>query len=204
VEIGGFGITPIDDLLYVERFLTVTQRVTIASVVFDDIAVADFFDAQVDADRKPEQFARIWIHTHPSESAIPSSTDQETFDRVFGRCDWAVMFILARSDQTFARLQFNVGPGGQLAIPVEVDYCRPFGPSDRAAWEAEYRTHIKVDQLRPSVATPFDLPDQQHPVISLLPYDWFEEPEAMLPDEQQFILEQWLGQQDTDESEAAP
>ena len=39
-------------------------------------------------------------------------TDEETFARVFGRTDWAVMFILARQGQSYARLRFHVGPGG--------------------------------------------------------------------------------------------
>ena len=94
-EIGGFGITKADDLLYVEDFVTVEQAATGASISFDDEAVADLFDSQVDAGRKPEQFARIWLHTHPGNSAQPSSTDEETFQRVFGNCQWAMMFVLA-------------------------------------------------------------------------------------------------------------
>ena len=77
-EIGGFGITKADDLLYVEDFVTVKQEVTGASISFDDEAVADFFDSQVDAGRKPEQFARVWLHTHPGNSAQPSSVDEES------------------------------------------------------------------------------------------------------------------------------
>ena len=46
-EIGGFAITQPDDLLYVVDFATVKQEVSIASVAFDDQAVADFFDTQV-------------------------------------------------------------------------------------------------------------------------------------------------------------
>ncbi len=61
-EIGGFGISKPDDLLFVHDFLTVKQEVTVASVSFDDNAVADFFEDQVDAGRKPEQFGRIWLH----------------------------------------------------------------------------------------------------------------------------------------------
>ena len=57
-EIGGFGITKADDLLFVEDFGTVKQDVSVASIAFDDNAVADLFDSQVDAGRRPEQFAR--------------------------------------------------------------------------------------------------------------------------------------------------
>lgn len=141
-EIGGFGITDADDLLHIHDFQTVKQAVTGASVAFDDTAVADLFDQQVDAGRKPEQFARIWLHTHPGDSASPSSTDEETFHRVFGTCQWAILFILARGGKTFARLRFNTGPGGQIALPVEVGYGRPFAGSDADAWKAEYKANI--------------------------------------------------------------
>src|SRR5947209_14095353 len=53
--------------------------------------------------RSLEQFARLFMHTHPGNSPQPSATDEETFARVFGRCDWAVMFILAR-DRKSTRL----------------------------------------------------------------------------------------------------
>jgi len=57
-EVGGFAITNAEDLLYVEAFATVEQEVSVASVAFDDAAVADWFEAQVDANRRPEQFAK--------------------------------------------------------------------------------------------------------------------------------------------------
>ncbi len=51
-EIGGFGITPAEDLLLIQEFVTVKQTTTEVSVNFDDEAVADFFESQVDAGRK--------------------------------------------------------------------------------------------------------------------------------------------------------
>jgi proteasome lid subunit RPN8/RPN11 len=87
-------------------------------VAFDDTAVAEFFDEQVDAGRRPEQFARIWVHTHPGECPWPSGVDERTFADAFGHCDWSVMFILARGGQTYARLQFRAGPGAQVRWPA--------------------------------------------------------------------------------------
>jgi len=115
-----------------------------ASIAFDDEAVADYFEAQVDAGRRPEQFARVWIHSHPGDSASPSGTDEETFQRVFGGCEWAVMFVVARNDRTHARLRFNVGPGGETVLPVLVDFTKPFTASDRESWEIEYHANIKA------------------------------------------------------------
>ena len=148
-EIGGFGITQSDDLLLVEDVLLVQQQCTQISVRFEDEAVADFFDLQVDQGRHPTQFARIWVHTHPSDCAYPSGIDEETFARCFGRADWAVMFILARGGQTYARLRFNVGPGGELEIPHEVDFSRPFDAARQDAWDQEYQQHVIQQQFVP-------------------------------------------------------
>ena len=69
-EVGGFGISRAipfddDDLLFVEDVRLVRQRSTPVSILFDDIAVADFFDEQVDQGRRLEQFARIWSIATP-------------------------------------------------------------------------------------------------------------------------------------------
>ncbi len=58
------------------------------------------------------------------------------------------MFILARGGQTYARLRFNIGPGGEMIIPVSVDYSRPFAASELAGWRQEYADNlIDVDEL---------------------------------------------------------
>ena len=85
---------------------------------------------------------RLWLHTHPGSSAQPSGTDEATFERVFGQCDWAVMFILARGGETYARLRFGVGPGAQVVIPVQVDFAVPFPATDHQAWKLEYDQHV--------------------------------------------------------------
>ena len=146
-EIGGFGLAAADDPLLIHDILLVKQRTTITTVVFDDSAVADMFDALVDQGLKPEQFGRVWIHTHPGNCPLPSSVDEATFRRVFGRTDWSVMAIVARNDASYARLSFHVGLGGALEIPVRVDYGQPFAGADGALWQQEYLAHVREVEL---------------------------------------------------------
>jgi len=75
-EVGGFGISAAEDLLYIEDVELVRQTCDTASVAFDDQAVADYFDRQVDAGRKVCQAGRIWVHTHPGSCPQPSSSSQ--------------------------------------------------------------------------------------------------------------------------------
>ena len=53
-EVGGFGISDADDLLFVTDFVLVEQHCTETFVSFDDAAVAAFFDDQIDLGRRPE------------------------------------------------------------------------------------------------------------------------------------------------------
>jgi len=150
----------------------VRQVCSVVTVSLDDEAVAEFFDQQIDLGRKPQDFARIWIHSHPGNSAEPSGVDEETFARVFGRSDWAVMAIIARGGQTYARLQFHTGPGGALRLKMDVDFQTPFGASDPAAWTREYQTCVTAEPdlrfFEETYCRP--VPSAEEPLFS----DWFE------------------------------
>lgn len=137
-EVGGFGVTAEADPLLVEDVRLVGQSCTPIAVRFDDAAVADFFDACVDEGLPPERFARVWVHTHPGDSPRPSGTDERTFARAFGGCDWAAMVILAAGGDSYARLRFSAGPGADLVIPIELDFSATFPSAAPAAWAEEY------------------------------------------------------------------
>jgi proteasome lid subunit RPN8/RPN11 len=159
-EVGGFGVSGEDgDLFLVEDVRLVRQRCTQVSVEFDDEAVADYFDEQVDSARQPEQFARIWLHSHPGDSAEPSATDEQTFERAFGGSDWAVMVIIAKGGETYARLRFGCGPGAELVVPVAVDWAVPFPEADHVAWRREYDQCVRPI-IRPIV--PYSPRSPQH------------------------------------------
>lgn len=141
-EVGGFGVSAADDLLLVVDIELVRQSCTYVSVQFDDESVADFFERQIDAGRAPQEFGRIWIHTHPGNSPRPSLTDEDTFARAFGPADWSVMFILAMRGRAYARLSFSAGPSGSIQLPVAIDFQQTFAATDHDAWHGEYDRHV--------------------------------------------------------------
>ena len=191
LEIGGFAVTSSDDLLLVEDVRLVRQRCTSVTVAFEDASVADFFDEQVDAGLKPEQFGRIWLHTHPGNSAEPSAVDEETFDRCFGNSDWSVMFILAQDGETYARLRFNVGPTATRTMDVEIDYSIPFAATDGEAWQAEYDSNVMAQ----SPSYYFEGEDWEEESFTSRPcmdqrmveHDWFErfDAEPLFPEHEE-------------------
>ena len=127
---------------------------------------------------------------------MPSSVDEATFRRVFGGCQWAVMFIVAEGDKSYARLRFSVGPGGQVVIPVEVDYSKPFGPSDQDAWEAEYKASIKLGDWDGYFGCQADSGLAEELWGSPCPNYWLEELEAMDPTQRRFNLDELAARSD--------
>ena len=90
--------------------------------------------------------------------------------------------------KTYARLRFYVGPGGQILIPVAVDYRLPFAAADHAAWEAEYQAHIQTESTGwDSALIEHEKKDQQ---IRNAPDDWLEELEGMAPEERRLVLDE--------------
>ncbi len=70
-EVGGFGICRENDLLYVEEFVSVKQRASVATVAFDDAAVADYFDDGGGSRAVSPQLCTD-MDSHPSRHAAPS------------------------------------------------------------------------------------------------------------------------------------
>ena len=140
-EVGGFGICPTHPLL-VEDVKLVKQTCTFTTVSFDDESVADFFEDQVAEGLTPEQFARVWIHTHPGSSAQPSHTDEDTFGRVFGKANWAVMAILACGGESYVRLRLNGGLEQGMLLDAEVDFTQSFSGATFDEWEDEYFDNV--------------------------------------------------------------
>jgi hypothetical protein len=188
-EVGAFGITRALSPLYIDDIVMVRQQCTEVSVEFDDLAVADYFEEQVDAGRRPEQFARIWLHTHPGDSAAPSGTDEETFDRVFGDCDWAAMVILARCGAVYARLRVSGGAPADhrlclsKRLTVSVDYqalpdSDPRLPLDE--WRAEYESCVDVIDRRLGPLFRGELePDGSYGMDFSHGLDWIEDEHAI-------------------------
>lgn len=153
-EVGGFGISSDpDDLLCIHDIVLIRQECTEVSVAFDDEAVAEFFEQQAEAGLRPEQFARVWIHTHPGNCPLPSGVDEKTFARCFGQCDWAVMFILAENDDTYVRLRWRHPAAAAMEIECAVDFGQPFTGSDQSQWQAEYDARV-VDVSWDPLPTP--------------------------------------------------
>lgn len=147
-EFSAFGVSKKHDWLLVRDIVCVKEVRTSASAIMNDQAVANYFDDMLDKGHTVEEFSRIWIHSHPWKGHVsPSSLDYETFARVFGKCEWAIMLILGRRDEDYyCNLRFNVGPGANVPLRLKVDWHQA-DLSQQEAWRKEF---LDTDEQPPS------------------------------------------------------
>ncbi len=137
-EVGGFAVSHDDDLLHVREIHLVPQETTSVTVKFEDSGVADFTENMFEDGIHPRQCLRIWWHTHPGDSATPSFVDEDTFEKVFGKCSWSIMFILAEGGEHYARLQLRGDLEGSIILPVQVQRDMYYDPE----WAEEYDNFV--------------------------------------------------------------
>lgn len=145
-EVGGYGLLSDNrGELEVTDFILIPQEATAASVTFDDEGYEDYVEEMALKGMNPDRFLRIWIHTHPGNSAKPSTTDETSWSNTFGTMNWAVMFILARGGDTYCRIKVSTEFG---YFPYEIEHEIKWDmeyptEADKAAWDADYERCVK-------------------------------------------------------------
>jgi len=143
-EVGMFGLTDSEDPLTVLDLVMPPQEVTESSVEFSGDGVADYYEDCIELGLQPNQYARIWIHTHPMGVYKPSALDEKTFKEVFGKCDWAIMYILTKDQRDYCALQYNKIPSHRVELTGNrVDFSIPFCESRQEEWAEEYKKNVK-------------------------------------------------------------
>ena len=148
-----------DEPLKINDLYVPEQTCSSAYTEFDDDALSELYEMygpQIDPDDDtkltglhPYQFSRIWLHTHPGQSAKPSGTDHTTFKERFGPPDWAVMFILARGGQTHCELKVR-SESGLVNAHVRhdssewVDWSMPCVPVNHDELKEIYKKKVKT------------------------------------------------------------
>jgi hypothetical protein len=143
-EVFCFGITDPDDPMLVTDLWLPKQEVTSASAEIDEDDLAKRIEDM--ATRAPiSSFLRIWLHTHPGNSATPSSVDRDTQETIFAGCEWSVMAILAKGGEFHCELAWW-GPDKKsqlrVKIPHMVDWHLPFEGADPDRWSADYIENV--------------------------------------------------------------
>ena len=140
-EIGFFGVTPENDPFLIQQIVIPKQTCTAVSVDFDDDGLADHLESCLREGLEPWQCMRWWLHTHPGNSASPSSTDWSTWDKAFGNCDWSGMVILAKGGDTSCHFRKVIDIASeQYVMESQIDIeIEGADPEEHKVWEDEAR-----------------------------------------------------------------
>ena len=150
-EVGGFCVSIQENPDVIVDFHLVEQVCNSAYCEFTDSGMIDFNDEMAEAGYHPQEYSRMWLHTHPGTSAHPSGLDEETFTNQFGGMDWSAMLIVARGGQTYGRIRYSVGNavdyilGGKersSTVDLAIDWTAEFSSTEHAQWDDEYDSMV--------------------------------------------------------------
>ncbi len=148
-EFTAYGVFADGEQLLVVDILLPDQRATASTVGHTGLGMERLLERAKRLGYRPNQVARLWIHSHPEGDVTPSPQDQRTFNMCFEEHDWALMVILSHQGRINCHLRMmkpsSLGTGAiQQEISVVVDMTQPFPKSEIKAWQQEYDRHVKV------------------------------------------------------------
>jgi len=120
-EVGGFCEAFENQPFQIATAKILPQESTAASIDFtDDGIVAYMEDGAEKFKGDLNRFFRVWWHTHPGMSAVPSSTDMATFYSLTRTLPWVIMLIVGTEQGISARYG-TIVDGIFLHVPMTVD-----------------------------------------------------------------------------------
>jgi hypothetical protein len=146
LEFGCFGLLS-KDFSTVEDIYIPPQIVSSASVDYDAVGLDRAMADCLELGYEPEQSMRCWIHLHPFTTAKPkpSSTDEETFDTLFGKRELAFMIIFSASANYYARVKSNL-KGYSLEQEIDIERLPSLTENDIKLLDDEYLDKVKEEK----------------------------------------------------------
>lgn len=146
-EVAAYATTKTNDPLFITDFRLIKQQCSFVTFDIDTEDLARDMEQTLDDGLCPWQTHNILCHSHPSNSPDPSDIDEKNFAKAFSHPDWAIMLIIAKDNSMYCRLKFNVGPGVEKLLDVEIDFNQNFSASNHSEWEEEYKSKVSQSKL---------------------------------------------------------
>lgn len=140
VEVGGFCLTDGD---LVTDFIVVEQESSGATFDFTKEGIEDYLDEMTNLGYTPKECFRIYLHSHPGNSAEPSGPDWENFYKLMGSYPWFCMLIIAKDQSKYGYIKLTQGIGVECEIDWDVDWTIPCEAVDFEQLELEFTTKVK-------------------------------------------------------------
>lgn len=148
-EVSGIGIMGLWPQMRMTDFRLVGQIATDGTTKFTHDGWFDHQEKYGDAKIDVNVYSRVWVHTHPGQSATPSSVDRETWETQFGVFPWAIMLIVARGGQWHCEIRVKEP---NIVSECDVQIYDGKYVADTELWIAEREALVaepKVEIVRP-------------------------------------------------------
>ena len=163
-EVGGWGIAddPLDPLS-IKRFVLTKQVASVASIDFDDEGTCAFRAKCREEGLIASQYTKAKMHTHPGNSAAPSSTDWDDFYKVqmesliveykmlvkMGDSSlqppWQVMVIVAKDGAMSAHIAtFIPEINCIISDKIDIEAAKPQESTIEKEWLEEYKVEVSA------------------------------------------------------------
>lgn len=159
-EVGAYGVTSEKDPLLVIGLVLPKQTVSVTSVDVDGDDLLDLTEAMDKLGYSADRWSRVWCHTHPGNSATPSSVDEAYFKELDQ--EWSAMVILAENDETYCRFSWcpKSGAVASAVVDIEIDYECDFPGTSRKEWlkECDKKVTRQVFKAQPFLPAKYRAP----------------------------------------------
>jgi proteasome lid subunit RPN8/RPN11 len=134
IEVSLYGITESNSLV-IKDFWIPYQFGTAVTTEFDEEKKVEEVDKLIQKGLDPNNFLKIWVHTHPKMSPNPSGTDIQTFKTKFNNLNWSIRLILGQNKQMTVKYQQNSPIPLELDLKTEIDFSnfKGFGIEEQTA-----------------------------------------------------------------------
>lgn len=140
-EISFCGISTAEKPLYVKDVVMPKQKGHSTETEWDSEDISEFVNQMLDKGYKPEEFFRIWIHTHPGFSCNPSGHDEKQIVELFGNVNFGVMAIMGKDHKMSAHLILNY-KSLRTITEIPVKYELPDYSEHHEKWDEEIEEAI--------------------------------------------------------------
>ncbi len=145
-----------DGSILIVDYIMPGHDATVVSVDIEADDLADLMEEAAAAGIDAARLTRLWQHTHPGDSASPSSVD-EAQCREFAGGDWHAMLILAKGGEWYARIDVAGPVPHSTLCDVRIDWQADSPAVDdftRKEWQATYDDRCRIPAEKPPKYAP--------------------------------------------------
>ncbi|WP_417745844.1 hypothetical protein [Rosistilla oblonga] len=142
--VGAFGVAATGDPMRLVDVALPCQVCTPSAIELTDEELSTLEEQAQRASSSSSSSYHHWIELKPRAETPVRETAGALTDQLNAAFNWRTHSVLARGDETKAKLVASVGPRCEQELKVAIDFARPFSGSLHEAWLREYESMVRI------------------------------------------------------------